>query len=265
MNRLLSPQPVVYRGTVTGLRISAVDGGATESGGAFVDGLPSAVIDLVATYPGDLSFEAFDPAGRFIRGVLKAVGTVEGLYAELLPHNHFDSADFSSGVPIGWIKPRGAASVDTTNMIEGDACGQILNPTGNNGIIQISLASTVGSLLKLSFYIKTAAGAGGYFRDAQGIQTQLLTNSTAAWVNTTLYFTDSDGPFIPAFNATINAVAGTNGLWYDYSSLKQVLTPSSSGAVITSLKNGTVFNWAYKNASFVFNAVSYYCVVRRLR
>jgi hypothetical protein len=29
--------PIVYRGRVTGLRISAVDGGVTESGGAFVD------------------------------------------------------------------------------------------------------------------------------------------------------------------------------------------------------------------------------------
>ncbi|MFH1883442.1 MAG: hypothetical protein ABIL62_12110, partial [Planctomycetota bacterium] len=81
--------PIMYRGTVTGLRISAVDGGATESGGAFVDALPSAVTDLIAAYPGDLSFEAFDPAGRFIRGVLKAVGSGETLGSELITNPNF--------------------------------------------------------------------------------------------------------------------------------------------------------------------------------
>ena len=36
---ILSPQKVVFRGTITGLLISAVDGGGTASGGAFLDGL----------------------------------------------------------------------------------------------------------------------------------------------------------------------------------------------------------------------------------
>lgn len=62
---------VVYRGTVTGLRISALDGVA------FLDNLPSAVTDLVTASPGVYGIEVYDSSGRMLKGVAKAVGTSE--------------------------------------------------------------------------------------------------------------------------------------------------------------------------------------------
>ncbi|MFH1147215.1 MAG: hypothetical protein V1736_05855, partial [Pseudomonadota bacterium] len=70
----LAPQPVKYRGTVTGLRISAVDGGATESGGAFIDG---ANADITALADGNHQIEIYDASGRMIKGVLKEAGIGE--------------------------------------------------------------------------------------------------------------------------------------------------------------------------------------------
>ena len=68
------PQQIVYKGTVTGLTISAVDGTA------FVDNLPAAV---TASYcDGNYSIEVYDSAGRFVRGMLKAVGSGVTLQTE---------------------------------------------------------------------------------------------------------------------------------------------------------------------------------------
>lgn len=45
----------------------------------------------------------------------------------------------------------------------------------------------------------------------------------------------------------------------------EVKTPQTTGATIVSTKGGTIYNFAYKNASFTYNAASYNVVVRRLR
>jgi hypothetical protein len=43
------------------------------------------------------------------------------------------------------------------------------------------------------------------------------------------------------------------------------LTPSTAGCVIVSAKGGTTENFAYKDASFTYNAASYYCLIKRAR
>ena len=43
----------------------------------------------------------------------------------------------------------------------------------------------------------------------------------------------------------------------DNVSLKQVLTPSASGATIVSSKGGAIYNFTSKDASFTYNAASY--------
>jgi hypothetical protein len=47
--------------------------------------------------------------------------------------------------------------------------------------------------------------------------------------------------------------------------VKQVLTPSADGATIVSAKGGATANFQYKNASFTYNAASYYCLIRKAR
>jgi len=237
---------VVYNGTVTGLRISSVDGGVTESGGAFVDGLPSAVTDLVAAYPGDLSFEAFDSAGRFIRGVLKAVGSGETLsLTEVNPDPGFATA-------AGWTAQNG------WSITEGGT-EKAVAVVGTGVFCYRSVSRTALALYKSTLDIDTISGGVkivyrgtpqvGPTYNTTGSKTEYITQESAVNGAVGLY----------------RAVPGSYTGIFDNLSSKQVLTPSTSGATIVSAKGGTTWNFSYKNASFTYNAASYYCIVKKLR
>ena len=51
---------------------------------------------------------------------------------------------------------------------------------------------------------------------------------------------------------------------YDDISLKQVLTPSTSGSTIVNAINGTTENFLTKETGFVYNAASYTVRVKRI-
>ena len=51
----------------------------------------------------------------------------------------------------------------------------------------------------------------------------------------------------------------------DNLSAQQVTAPSSSGCTIVSAKAGETYNFSYKNASFTYNAASYYCIIKKIR
>jgi len=239
---ILSPQPVKYRGVITGLRISAVDGGATESGGAFVDALPSAVTDLVVAYPGDLSFEAFDSAGRMLRGVLKAVGSGE-TYLDLIGGTDpaLMNGDFSLGDDGKWAKGPGWSIAGGVGVKAVDA--------SDSNIYQELL--TTNCLYKASY---TSVATAGQFSMRFGTVTTEARNS-GTWT----YYRTSNGTTagVRGYDITVGTV--------DLVTFKQVLTPSASGATIVSAKGGAVYNFNYKNASFTYNAASYLCIVKALR
>ena len=68
--------PVMYSGTITGLRVCAFDGNAVASGGALLDGANASVTALA---DGTNQISIYDAGGRVMKGVLKAVGTGETL------------------------------------------------------------------------------------------------------------------------------------------------------------------------------------------
>ena len=70
---ILFSQPVVYRGTISSLRISSVDGTA------FLDNCAA----LVPYADGNHLVEIYDASGRMLRGYLGAAGTGETLGDEL--------------------------------------------------------------------------------------------------------------------------------------------------------------------------------------
>ncbi len=351
MNKL-APQTVVYRGTVTNLRISTVDGGATASGGAFVDALPTAALarasagmiwmtgiavanetfvidtqtftwkasrsgagevtigatavaarenlrvailaDLATVVPdasapsvnllitaatagtagnsivftenstnmvingsgylngttvganfvdGTHSIEIYDSAGRFLRGVLKAVGTGEGLGSELVD---------------GWTN-YGAYPFETFTPGAGLDITQAVNTVGY-GMAYKVVTQDIGWLTKIVATINIASGAwhaAGGFGPYYGASTPIYTVKTT-----------TTGTY-----GTINQVVDKVGCWQvdaiDFSlsgfSYKQVLTPSTSGVTIVSAKGGVTYNFGYKDASFTYNAASYTVIVKKLR
>jgi len=243
MNRLLSPQPVVYRGTVTGLRISAVDGGATESGGAFVDNLPQAILDLIALYPGVLQFDAYDANNRFVRGVLKVEGSAEGLGDEKL-------STWVNGDVSPFETFTGGAGSSITQAINTAAAEGWATASQSCVIITNGLYKGVATL---TFASGAIVGWGIGQNKGVAVYSFGTTTTTGAYRTCINYDYATLAANVPCDFALSN------------NSLKQVLAPSTAGAVITSLKNGTVYNFSYKNASFAFNEASYYCIVRKLR
>lgn len=237
----------VYRGTVTGITFSAVDGGVTESGGAFVDNLPQAVLDLIALYPGALSLEAYDSAGRMLKGVLKAAGSAEGLTAEKV-----DAWTNLGSDPYETFTP-GVGS-DITSAIN----------TSGYAVAYKSTSVSSGMLLKLAHNLTLNSGTlpslrlsgdAGHGLGIPSIIDILSAGNVSAYKTATADFVD-----VGYWNNTPTnfSMAG-----FSYT---QVLTPSTSGATIVSAKAGDIFNFAYNGwIAGSYNAASYFCIVRKLR
>jgi len=232
----LSPQPVAYRGTVTGLRISAVNGGATESGGAFIDGANASITALA---DGLHSIEIFDSAGRMIKGVLKAAGSAEGLGTEIFDDTGFaDDTKWDEGT--GWLVASNVATATATNALL----------TQNKSI-------TINRLYKFAWDINSITG-GNVGTRLLGISgTYYGTTGSKVGYSTAIDTQTSTVGFM-------NRISAFSGV-IDNASLKQVLAPSTSGATIVSAKSGATYNFSYKNASFAYNAASYFVIVRTLR
>ncbi len=253
----------VYRGTVTGLRISAVDGGATASGGAFVDGLDAGILAL--PLDGTHSMEIYDSAGRMIRGVLKAVGAGEGLDVELITGDDSDIDTVGNWVAVG-------VNSEVTSQAGGNPGNALrIKNVGVDGVIEgdLSWGTTLikDALYKLRLDVITNKAYALQYNNVGSDNAQTIINAggwgTGSWSTFSYYNTatktDSTVLQVKWYDSAGNSALLDNFL------LEKVLTPSSSGATIVSAKAGVTYNWGYKNASFDYNATSYYCIVKKLR
>jgi hypothetical protein len=234
---LLPTSQVKYKGTITGLRVSAVDGTA------FIDGATSSVTDLA---DGNHSIEIYDSAGRMLRGVLKAAGTSEGLGSEEI---------------VAWANaPSGYEYETLTPNANGHDLDAIINSSAT-GRADFG-SKTVSALYKGVFNVTYTTGNGIQFGVGQGagsFSPSVAMTTLAAGVNT-VYVTNGTG--IVNVLGIYNSV-NVNGAMT--ASCKQVTAPSSAGATIVSAKAGETYNFSYKNASFTYNAASYYCIIRAIR
>ena len=256
---LLIGQKVVYRGTITDLRISAVDGTA------FIDNLSGTLalanspllhtgaltkentrISAAATFAfidtNDATFATNlaahlgkylvikDSAGKKAYAWIKAAGTGETLGADLL-----SGWDLTSG----W-------SVTNATIIDSNSFST--SPHGG-------VSKNIFAVQKLYYctYIRT------------GTSDTMLT--TGAGTSQTIIPVGSNSGYFMITNSLSimlrNNAAGTTDI--TSMSAQQVLTPSTSGATIVSTKGGGVYNFSYKNASFKYNASSYYVIIRAIR
>lgn len=116
----LAPNPVVYRGTLAGLRISSVDGVA------LLDNCAA----LVPYADGLHRVEIYDSAGRQLVGYLSAQGAGETLSGDALSGWNFTS---------GWSPVAGASVVDANSFS---------NSTESKGIYKAGIL-TIGALHKV--------------------------------------------------------------------------------------------------------------------
>ena len=232
---VLNPQNVVYRGVVTGLCISSV------SGYALIDNVGATVLTFA---DGNHLIEIYDSSGRMLKGYLSSVGDGEDLGPEIVTgwtnHGAYPYETWTPGVA-----PLITQAVNTTSVADAYKAFTYLA----NALYKRVSTFTLNSGTLPSFNMcANAAAAAPYVgsRVIAGDETKYLT-TTHAHVVYLLYNTT-------ATDFSVSAI-----------SQKQVIGPSTNGAVIMSSKGGIVQNFAYKNVSFTYNAESYYVIVRKAR
>jgi hypothetical protein len=239
---IIPANPVVYRGTITDLRISAPGNGTHD----FLDNCAA----LVPYADGNHLVEIYPSGGGALglKGFLKAQGAGEVLGDELLTSwtnyamNGFDTF--------------------TTSDREISAAVELTS----GGRAYSGIAFTVGKLYKVDFTGYTLNSGTAPRVGAFMYQTVTVgTNEFDKYIEegggvSDFYFTGKYAAYIGLRSVT----AATNFAITD-TSVKEVTAPSTTGVTITSTKGGTNYNFAYKNAGFVYNAASYYVVVRKVR
>lgn len=179
-----------------------------------------------------------DSAGKKAVGYIKAAGTGETYGSNLItewtnlaghPYETFTSsgANITSAIETG---VDGQAYTNYWSITKGMAMKGVINLTLNSGTMQI--------------YGWMLGGGGSY-----AIPNQLVTNGEHSY-----YYSESLGGssgmlYIRSYNASNYSATFT---------LKQILTPSSTGVTITSTPNGSTYNWESIETGFNYNDAAGY-------
>ena len=266
---ILTGKQVKYRGTVTGLRISAVDGTAfidnalitpelqnakllssgsvtaanlklsAVDGTAFVDFSTADVLtDNIGKY-----IVIKDSTGKEIKGWIKAAGSGEGLGDEKIDT---------------WTN----YGYDTLTLSGSDILSAVDAGTDNITVIQ-NIALISGGIYKFVLNsITVASGSSPIFVSGsgnKGLSTSSAYFSKNPASSGTYYYTVTSPNTYHGFrNGGGNANWSASGI-----SLKQVTAPSSTGVTIVSSKGGTTYNWESKDASFAYNSDITYSIYDR--
>ncbi len=222
---ILLPQKVAYRGTISGLRISSVDGTA------FLD----ACAALVPYADGSHLVEIYDASGRMLRGYLSAAGTGETLT------NVTAGWDFTDG----WSFISGTGTVDDADSF---------SSTSGEAVIQKILLGQ-GALYKSKYSASTACTN----LSLRSGSTVVLTLNDNTYAYATARLADAAASRLRFYTAGL----GTTDV--SVLEVNKVLTPSALGLTLTSTPGGATQKFAYKDASFTYNEASYYCLIKRAR
>jgi hypothetical protein len=223
------------------IRFCAYDGDLVkfqDPGGDDVFYIKDIKISEIQPYAdGNHQIEIYDSSNRMLKGVLKAAGTSETLDPDLLAGWNLTS---------GWSTTKASITdADTFTATAND------NSYAYKGAGTLSLES----LYKGTFLAVSSAGRQAYIRNG---------NTAVTYVpnGTTKYFTCNTDSWL-----AIGHLSNTIGQYLDITTMtiQQVTAPSSSGCTIVSAKGGEVYNFSYKNASFTYNAASYYVIIRAIR
>lgn len=233
--------PSIVKVTVTGLRISAVDTTA------FLDNCA----DLIPYAGSGRRIRIKDAAGKYLDGVIGARGSGETLSAtELVTNGGFDSDT------AGWT-PRNSASLSSVAGGESGNCLLLARNGLDYPKASQSASSTLNALYKLTAYAKEkelniCAIRIGTFVDGVTLG-NILSGTLSGWTALSTYFNSTVTTIY--YGLTSNALNGTDGVYFDTVSIKQVLAPSTSGLLIRNLAGAQSFQ--SQESGFTHNAASY--------
>lgn len=212
--------PSIVKLTVTGLRISAVDTVA------FIDNCA----DLIPYAGSGRRIRIKDAAGKYLDGVLGARGTGETMGENLIVNN----ADFSSDEPPGTAWTRAGNWVITGGVAVASVTAGSLLPVG--------VPITTGALYTVEADLVISAGGIYYRMDATNYKLFTTSGSKKEYRTS-----------VAGLIGFVNADTMTGSV--DNASIKQVLTPSTSGLLIRNLAGAQSFQ--SQESGFTHNAASY--------
>jgi hypothetical protein len=231
----------LYDATVSGLRISSVDGTA------FLDNCAA----LVPYANGRNQVIIYDASGRQLVGYLSAQGAGETLASTGGPLDDgeiYNDPGFDDATK--W-------AAQTNWVVNAAASSKAVSSGGNAG------QSAYQQITIQKYYLYKAVCVcsdytSGTLRFRAGGSINPETNITGTGT-TTYRFTSVDSP---ANSSLQSGTAGSEFIGAASSvSLKRITAPSTDGVLIVSTKGGATRNFASANASFTYNAAGYRCVV----
>jgi hypothetical protein len=219
--------------TWNNMRISAV------AGTAFVDFSSAGTLTPYL----NARLTVTDSAGKKLIGYIKAAGTGETLDSEVLPNTAFDNTTNVS------------AYLGAVASVGGGQAGNALEvTTGGSGAASGLETATVvsGGMYKSTIYVKKGTGTtfAVYLRQNGGSYANwhsISGNAPAGWTLYSIYGTTDLASLMYAMEG--DSSAGTTEL-FDTASVKQVLTPSTTGVWITSTAGGSTYNWTSEDSGF---------------
>jgi parallel beta-helix repeat protein len=216
--------------TQANMRLSLV------SGTSFVDFGTS-----LSSYLGD-QITITDHAGKNLIGYLKAAGTGETYGAELLSNTDFAT---TTGVSV-WFNV-------TLASVAGGQSGNALQLTqtgGGFGQAYETFTTVNGGLYRGSVYMKfgteTSLMGWSFFTPGPGSAVRTQNAAPSTFTNFPLYFSAAGTSYLQAYTANTNATTSL----FDTATVKQVLTPSTTGATITTTANGSTSGWTSEDVGF---------------
>lgn len=232
---LLPSKKIYYKGTISGLRISAVDGTA------FLDNCSA----LTTLADGTNEIIIYDSAGAFISAVLKAQGSGETLGDELI------TSVTNSALPYETL----------TINVNGKDIDSAINTSGS-GLAYTNDNMTLGQLYTLVCDITLNSGDAPSLRSKRGVSSvsNIIKNPL---IDGTYYYTanDNDGNLDNGLLVYNTSNSNYSLVW----SSKQVLTPSTDGVTLQASKWDATENLGYVNPAFKYNEASYFVQVRKVR
>lgn len=229
------------------------------AGTAFCDFSSASVLTDYLGYRLEIS----DSAGKKLVGYIKAAGTGE-TYTELSPNNTaISDSQTEANATTGWSNFNSATvfeSIASGTPYSGSYHFHVDNNSGaNRGFQCTSLSFTSEKLYKFISAKKKVDGTNPIVSlwDGNG-STQLYSGgvSSTSYSSVTVYrtsgVTGSSGTIRMASNA------GDSEFYADSFSLGTVNTPSDTGVTITSIADGSTYNWASEESGFNRNDSSGY-------
>jgi len=196
-------------------------------------------------YPGQ-KVQVFDSVGKQLVATIASLGTGETYGDELVTNGNMETGD----PPSSWEIGSGASASAVADERTGGAGSKSINgvrPASLTGILFQSINFTAGKLYYISAWRKNVDATSGVGFGMS--MTNFALSTSTSWNEFTKHYT--------AVNEDIKfylRVSGTNGQQgrFDDISIKQILTPSATGLVITAPTVDSGFNYTDSSGYTVY-------------